>query len=477
MTVPPKLRIAADRCDVAIIGGGCAGTLTAVQLARLAQRPLRIAIYDRAGAFARGAAYGPSSDACLLNVRAKAMGAFPDAEDDFLQWLRATGYASGDSGLGERFVPRRLYGAYLSALLDRCAGGGLAVERRVAAVTALAPAGDEYVVETACGARTLARAVVVATGNLPPNGSGDPGLAAALRAHARNPWEVLAAGPVSSAAEVLIVGTGLTALDVMLHLATSGHRGRVTMLSRHGYFPLAHAEPGAGAPPAPATCAGGAPLEVLREVRRAVRAAASQGHGWHDAIDGLRPHVNRVWDSWSPRERQQFFRHLAPIWEIHRHRSPPATLAVRDRLIAAGQLDVRSGRLVSLAAGPDGLRAEIRPRGSTSATALRVDVVVDCTGPRRDIVNSGDPLSASLVARGLARPGVLGHGLAAAPDGALNTDLGRGPLYALGPPLRGNLSESSAVREIRVQARLVAEAIASALAPANDARLRRAAGQ
>ena len=78
---------------------------------------------------------------------------------------------------------------------------------------------------------------------------------------------------------------------------------------------------------------------------------------------------------------------------------------------------------------------------------------------------SGDPLIENLFARELARPGPLGIGLAAAPDGTLSA-AGRPPLFALGTPLRGMLAESSAVREIRVQALTVARAILAALEPA-----------
>ncbi len=450
--------------DVALVGGGFSGTVVAVQLARLAQRPLRLIIFDRDGAFGRGAAYAPDADRFVLNVRAKAMGAFPDAEDDFLHWLRGTGYGAGDPDLGERFVPRRLYGEYLGALLDRSAAGMVRIERRRASVAAVVPLTDGYAIETACATRISAKAVVLAIGNLPPGGCGDALPPGAMARHARNPWELIARSQVDRDADVLIVGTGLTALDVLLHVTANAHRAAITMLSRHGRFPLAHAaSPAGGAAALPPVL--GKPLDVLRAVRRHLREAARSGQTWQSVIDGLRPQTNRIWEGWTTAERRQFARHLESVWESCRHRSPQATLDVARAQLQTGRLRLVRGRVRAIE--PDGPALRISYGGCETAElgVLRADVVVDCTGPRLRLAASGDPLIENLFARELARPGPLGIGLAAAPDGTLSA-AGRPPLFALGTPLRGMLAESSAVREIRVQALTVARAILAALEPA-----------
>jgi uncharacterized NAD(P)/FAD-binding protein YdhS len=470
----PLLRVAAESFDVGIVGGGFAGTMVAVGLARLVARPLRIVLFDRSAAFGRGAAYSPESDSCLLNVRAKAMGAFPDAEGDFLRWLRSVGYASDDADLGERFLPRRLYGDYLCSLLERCTANGTIVERRAACVTGLTSTDDGYALDTACATRTFAKSVVVAIGNLPPGGFGDPALTAAMRAHARNPWQLLAGERVAPDARILIVGTGLSALDVILHLDATGHRGTIAMLSRHGRFPLPHASSGSasGLTPGPLS---GAPADVVRSIRRLVREAERAGCNWQDVVDALRPHANRIWQHWSPVEQRRFARHVAPLWEIHRHRAPQSTIDTRDRLIAAGRLAVHRGRLMRLTPEGSGWHATFAAHGTQGAPAvLAADVIVDCTGPRRDIAGSGDAFVESLLARGIAHAGPLGTGFAAAADGAFTSSAATAPIYALGTPLRGTLAETSAVREIRGQAQAIAEAIATRLA--NPAQHLRTAG-
>ncbi len=80
-------------CDVAIIGAGFSGSLTAIHLLSDPdgdRPPLRVALIERElSAFGRGVAYGTPCSRHLLNVPAGKMGAFPDRLDHFLEWLHS----------------------------------------------------------------------------------------------------------------------------------------------------------------------------------------------------------------------------------------------------------------------------------------------------------------------------------------------------------------------------------------------------
>ena len=85
---------------------------------------------------------------------------------------------------------------------------------------------------------------------------------------------------------------------------------------------------------------------------------------------------------------------------------------------------------------------------------LEVDRLINCTGIHESYVDHARPLIGSLVQNGLACANDLGAGFRADPNGAL-FDASENPspiLFTLGPPRRGELIETTAVPEIRLQA-------------------------
>lgn len=84
--------------------------------------------------------------------------------------------------------------------------------------------------------------------------------------------------------------------------------------------------------------------------------------------------------------------------------------------------------------------------------------VINATGPATDVTGTSDPLLRGLLNGGLATPDPLRLGLQANADGALLEVSGRpsDTIFTLGPPLRGQLYETTAVPEIRDQAAALA---------------------
>src|SRR5271155_4289651 len=106
--------------NIAIIGGGFSGAMTAVNLARLSRQRLHLIIINQRRPMARGVAYGTRRMEHLLNVAARNMSAFPDLPDHFLQWLqtRCDYEQEPETALRERFIPRCIYGDYVRSLMQ-----------------------------------------------------------------------------------------------------------------------------------------------------------------------------------------------------------------------------------------------------------------------------------------------------------------------------------------------------------------------
>jgi len=112
-----------------------------------------------------------------------------------------------------------------------------------------------------------------------------------------------------------------------------------------------------------------------------------------------------------------------------------------------------------------GVSALYRRRASLQHVALRVAKVINCSGPRTDYSKYQHPLFIHLLARGLIDHDPLALGISALPTGEVLRYRGApvGWLYTLGAPLKSVLWETSAVPEIRAQARAVAERLLATL--------------
>jgi uncharacterized NAD(P)/FAD-binding protein YdhS len=435
-----------------VIGAGFSGVLTAVHLLRAPDGP-RVLLIERGPRFGRGAAYSSANANHLLNVRGANMSALPEAPGHFLEWLGV------DQAEGERvFVTRDRYGAYLQSLLREAAGaaaGRLAFEHDDAVEVARTAGG--WSVGLAMGRRLRVDAVVLAIGNLTPpvpDGVAEDVLTSA--SWAGDPWawiETNAAAP----GDVLLIGSGLTAVDVALSIEERAPNARILALSRHGLAPLAHA------PVHAVTVQREPPSGSVREIVRQTREMARDD--WRAAIDSLRPHVQNLWRSWSVAERRRFLRHVRPWWDVSRHRLAPRVAAELDRLNVAGLFEVAAGRLVSLTLAPGGLEAVWRSRGGSGPQSRKFALAINCAGPLSDVARAPDPLIGGLIGAGLARPDACRLGLDVDGNSRL---VGAGGtvegLFAVGPLTRGQVYEMTSVPDIRIQAADVARALMADLA-------------
>jgi uncharacterized NAD(P)/FAD-binding protein YdhS len=448
---------------VAIIGGGASGTLLAVQLLSRVPAGTRVALIERGTRVGRGVAYGVESDDLLLNVPAGRMGAFPERPGHFLEWVRAHAGERGfpaQASAGD-FLPRRLFGAYLEAVLAEARAAADGVEFHVVHGTAV------DIEENAAGGRVFledgrelqATRVILALGNLP----GAYPIPRPLPiyhspAYVHIPWQRDALQGLASDDDVLLVGQGLTATDLIVQLARRGHRGTIHALSRRGQRPQVH---GASGPftsflahePNPPTV-----RAMVGRVRREIRAAATAGTDWRAVVDSLRGHTPEVWQSWSWEERARFLRHVRPFWEACRHRVAPRLAEIVAAMEASGRLQFHAGRLQVLERDANGVHALFRRRGTIQHVDLRVARVINCSGPRTDYSKYQHPLFIHLLARGLIDHDPLALGISALPTGEVLRYHGDavGWLFTLGAPLKGVLWETTAIPEIRAQARALA---------------------
>jgi uncharacterized NAD(P)/FAD-binding protein YdhS len=442
---------------VVIVGGGASGTLAATAL--IGRSPhKRVVIIDPRPRLGRGIAYSTECPEHLLNVPAGKISAFPDRPDHFVRWLRANVAEPYDAA---SFVPRSLYGDYLTQIAAEARAAAPDRFRHVVALALRATPSAGGVRVTCSNGETIeADELVLATGNAAPakwrNVSPE---ALCSDRFFGSAWDAGAIVPAHPDETVLLLGTGLTAVDAVLGLRHYGHRGTIYMVSRRGLLPHEHRvfdTPPTACPEADTVSA------LLESVRKIVREAQPSDANWRSVVDSVRPRTNALWQALSLGEQRRFLRHALPYWNVHRHRIPPASAKAIAELMAANDLRMLAGRTGRIVSGDGNLRVPIKLRGSSTTLLMDADRIINCSGPEHDFRKLSNPLIASLLEQGAMIPYPLNIGVRIAPTGALIGADGSASerLFAIGPARYGTLIETTAIPEIRSQALELAETLA-----------------
>jgi uncharacterized NAD(P)/FAD-binding protein YdhS len=450
---------------VVIVGGGFSGTMTAVNLARLADEPLEITLLNEKVPPGRGVAYRRRRPEYLLNVAARNMSAFPDEPDDFLRWVRdRPEYEAVPSiDLRERFIPRQTYGDYLRSLAQKYLSTATAATSAstrfvIGEAVDVEPQELGCVVRLADGTALKADRVVLATGNETPASLPGAETFAEHPAWVGDPWQAWEERLPPRDASVVILGTGLTAVDVAITLRAIGWMGGIHAVSRHGWLPHAQFK-GIEYPEFPPVDVDLAALgldELVALVKRHCAILNERNANPAIIVDKLRPHTQRIWSRFTTDERVTFAKSHAARWNVFRHRISPDLHAALTHMQLTGQLQVRAGSIEKLEALVDQISVHLE--GGESLTGK---VVINATGPSTRLTATTSVLLGNLLRRGLLAPDPTDMGIGVDRDHTVLTGDGvrSAWLLALGPLLRGTYWETVAVPELRVQARRVAETL------------------
>lgn len=497
---------------IAIVGAGLSGTLVVVNLLKKSTNPLTIKLIERREQLAMGIAYSTDAHCHLLNVSADNMTAFSHDMGHFLRWLYYN-YSELANLLpldvtASTFIPRKVYGIYLQSILEEAiatASTSITLDQihdEAIALERIPPTSARTAEQSRIFFRhqesIVVDKVVLALGNspqtLPENVNHvDP------NNQIRNAWSSDALEDLDPSNDILLMGTGLTMVDMAQLLHERQHKGKIYAISRRGLLPRQHQI----TKPYPAfLTAHHAPKTIVglcRCLRREVQKAQVAGYDWRSVIDSLRPITQELWQQLPLEEQKRFLRHAVPYWDVHRHRIAPQVAKVIDQLLASGQLTIVAGRVQNQQQNEHGITVTIKPRLSKSFVScftysshsssissstldpklntrlnttldakldtLVVQRIVNCTGFATDYRKLSHPLVESLRSQKLIYPNPIGLGIASSENGAVLDDDHQPStlLYTMGTLRKGDIWETIAVPELREQAQSLAETLLRSL--------------
>jgi len=414
---------------IAVIGGGYTGTAFAVHLSRTTKTPLDIVVVESREQVGGGLAHSAVDPDHRLNAPDTIHPLYSDDPLHFRHWLETTGRLAADPQAwysDNRLYPRRGdFGAYLTAQFAdhaRANPSSSSLAHRRDTATAIDVQDGALRIELAKGDTLLADRCAITLGQ-----ESTPAPIAGLEPSASDrrligdPWAPEALTAIDRDTAVLILGTGLTAADVVASLVGRGHRGAITCISRHGVRPQQqNPVPAAGPlwdrlaiqPPTFIEAHGALTSlrDLVRSVRQDARDLAAQGQPWHKSIDAVRDAAGEIWCALPVAEKRRFFRHVRSYYDGHRFRITPQT---RDILVAAearGQLTFHIGRVIRAEARGEGLSVVVQRRGEATTETQAYGAIISCAGFSTRVDESHNPFARSCLQRGLARPSDMGRG-------------------------------------------------------------------
>ena len=340
-------------------------------------------------ALGAGQAFGCINDDFRLNVRAELMQLWPDDPGHFANWAEThiSGDEEADTDVGS-FYRRQDFATYIA---DEIAARPTleTVSHIKASATGITSAGGIWHINLDNGSTAGAARVVLATGNPPPvwpfsEQIGDtPTLI-------RVPWRGDWAGSIESDARIVVIGSGLTALDALHTLRSRRHRGSITLVAPDGLLPPVQTGwSGANALEWPQGVRASGFLKFMRDT---VGDIPWQDTEWQRRFESLRYHISAAWQRLDPEDQERLMRRFGWLWSLARFRAGPQAHGSATHLLAEGQLEIVTDMVAGIAT-QDGGTHSVELAGGARIAA---DIVINCSGAGRD------PLISSILDDGIA---------------------------------------------------------------------------
>jgi uncharacterized NAD(P)/FAD-binding protein YdhS len=434
---------------VAIIGFGFCGIMVFGNIlkkisAQKSQVKIKFIIFERDGENAVGAGFSNFNDNYILNVPAKKMSPFQDSPDDFVNFLKENYPEIYNKNGPDGFISRNIYGQFLKklrndffnlatdlkidyeliqkAVIDIDEGFKIHTENLIFDA-------DEIILSSSF-AQSKLNYCLKDEKLISPLWSKN-----STNFHQKNNFKI--------DDKICIIGTGLSAVDVLVGLNAKNFSGKIYAISRRGNFPQPHfsiqdknsnqesinfiedSDVKIGL------------VNILLKFRKYL--INNKNYDLRHLIDSIRGKTKFLWQNLDEKNKRIFLKKLLPYWNIFRHRVPNSSLEIINKMIKNNQLEIIKSSVKSIE------KSDGKFIIKTKKMNIECDYVVNCLGFDFNIKNY--PLIQSMTDKKLLKQDLI------------LVQSNNKKIHLVGGLNIGRDFEITAVPDIRVDANLVAEKI------------------
>jgi uncharacterized NAD(P)/FAD-binding protein YdhS len=434
---------------IAIVGFGFCGVMVFGNILRKisaqnCQPKIKFIIFEKSGANIIGAGFSDFNDSYILNVPVKKMSAFENNSDDFLDFLKKNYPAIYDENGAEGYVPRNIYGQYLKNLRDNFfqLANDLQIEYQFI---------EKQVIDIEDGFKIITDVDIIDADEVVISSSfvqsklnyfdSDEKFISPL--WSKNSKKFHQKNDFKSDDKICIIGTGLSAVDVLVGLKVKNFSGKIFAISRRGNFPKPHFSQQNTTIKQEKidfisdTDAKLGILNISLKFREYLR--NNKNYDLRHLIDSIRHKTKDLWRNLDEKNKKIFLKKILPYWNIFRHRVPNSSLEIINEMIKNHNLKIIKSSVKSISKNGDKFVIE------TFNKAIECDYLVNCLGFDYDIKNYS--LIESMVQKNLLKKDLI------------LVQSNNSKIHLVGGLNIGRDFEITAVPDIRSDADLVAQKI------------------
>lgn len=433
---------------ITIIGSGGSGIILLMNLIKNHKKEkivINLLEKDK-DKFITGIAYSTKEKTHLLNVRVAGMSIFKDNPDHFYEWLITNNYNYNKTD----FVPRYIFGEYLKYYYDfyiKSKSDDITINILFNEVIDVKPNEDKkYDILLDNGESIESNIVVLALGHISISEINTLKYKN-LKNYHRSPWSSDIFKDIDQNDDVFLIGSGLTSDDIILSLLDRNHTGNIYAISRKGKHPIEHKiyEPY---------------IDFYDEIKNKdlntifsiVKNHIYSSKNPHGVIDSLRPHTQKIWKNFTYEDKSRFIRHVNGLWNIIRHRTPEINKTKIDELVTNKRLTFLTGNIIDMFETDNNkINLDYYNKNKKLNEKITVNHVINCIGPESSYKHIKMPLIKNLLKNKIIEHNDIGISIKVANWEVVSNNIPQKGLLAIGPILKGELFESTAIPEIKVQ--------------------------